>query len=59
MPGGEAGSYKVTEVREQEQVPETESSGEVTKVGEWQGDVARGMGHVPRAACLLCQRNNE
>lgn len=32
---GEASSYKVTDVREQEWVPETESSGEVMKVGEW------------------------
>lgn len=59
MPGREASSYKVTEVREQEQVPETESSGEVMKVGEWQGDVARDMEHVPRAVCLLYQCNNE
>lgn len=59
IPGGEASSYKVTDVREQEQGPETESSGEVTKVGEWRGDVARDMGHVPRAVCLLYQCNNK
>lgn len=59
MPGGEASSYRVTEVRERERVPETESSGEVMTVGEWRGDVARDGGQVPRAVCLLYQHNNE